>query len=221
MLRFEEELNALQSHLLEMAGLVESAIRGSIRALSDRDTNAARRIMAGDERINQLEIENDEMATRLLALNQPVARDLRFITAALKINNDLERMGDLAVNIAERAIELANGPLFDPALDILQLAQLAEDMVSKSLQAFLQRDEELANSVLISNDTVEGLKNATYQRLVSAIEATPASAVQDVDLIFIVHNLERIAGHAANIAEDVLFFVKGIDVRHRAHVHAS
>ena len=107
MLRFEEELNALQSHLLEMAGLVESAIRGSIRALSDRDTNAARRIMAGDERINQLEIENDEMGTRLLALNQPVARDLRFITAALKINNDLERMGDLAVNIAERAIELA------------------------------------------------------------------------------------------------------------------
>jgi len=221
MLRFEEELNELQSHLLEMAGLVESAIRGSIRALSDHDAIAARKIMAGDARINDLEIENDDMATRLLVLNQPVARDLRFITAALKINNDLERMGDLATDIAERAVSLANGPLFDTALDILQLAQLVEDMVSKSLQAFLQKDEDLANTVLTSKELVEDLKNTTYQRLVSAIEATRANAVQDVDLIFIVHNLERIAGHAANIAADVLFFVKGIDVRHRAHVHVS
>lgn len=198
-----------------MAGLVESAIRGSIRALLERDESEARRAQEGKSRINQLQIENDAKATTLLALQQPVARDLRFITAGIKINNDLERMGNIASNIARSAMSVARSPTHSPSVDISLLAKMVEEMVSRSLQSFVERDEQQARAVVASDEAVGELKNSIYQELVSEAEAAPGDAAVTIEHILIAHNLERIADHATNIAEDVLFFVKGIDVRHQ------
>jgi phosphate transport system protein len=171
-------------------------------------------IWQSEDRINQLDIEIDEKATRLLALNQPVAKDLRFLTAAIKINSDLERMGDLAINLAQRSLSLLNRPQVKPLVDIPHMSKTVESMVRKSLDAFVLRDEELARSVLMSDDEVDDLKNAIYRELLELIEHGEAPAGPGFDLIFIAHNLERIADHATNIAEDVLFLIKGVDVRH-------
>ena len=183
-----------------------------------RDEQAAKEVLWNEARINQKEIEIDEFATRLLALHQPMARDMRFLTAAIKINSDLERMGDLAVNIAERALSLMQEPPVKPLIDIPQMAGLAEDMVRKSLDAFVKRDEALARSVLTSDDEVDRLRDAVYNELVAFMQEESTTIPRAVDLMFIAHNLERIADHATNIAEDVLFLVKGIDVRHHAEV---
>ncbi len=165
-----------------------------------------------------MQIEIDELATRLLALEQPVARDLRFITAAIKINSDLERMGDLAVNIAERSISLARTLAVRPLIDVPHLADLAESMVRKALDAFVKGDAELARSVLVSDDAVDELRDAMYHELVSYMQKDPAAVRQSVDLMFVAHDLERIADHATNIAEVALYLVEGIDVRHHAEV---
>ena len=159
--------------------------------------------------------EIDEFATRLLlALHQPVARDLRFLTATIKINSDLERMGDLAVNIAQRSISLLTRPPLKPMVDVPHMSRIVESMVRRSLDAFVQRDEALARSVLLSDDEVDDLKNSVYQELLGSLESGKAPAGTAFDIIFIAHNLERVADHATNIAEDVLFLIKGIDVRH-------
>ncbi len=171
-------------------------------------------IWQAEQRINQLDIEIDGFATRLLALHQPVARDLRFLTATIKINSDLERMGDLAVNIAQRSISLLSRPPLKPLVDVPHMSRIVESMVRKSLDAFVQRDEELARSVLLSDDEVDDLKNSVYQELLGSLESGTAPAGTAFDIIFIAHNLERVADHATNIAEDVLFLIKGIDVRH-------
>jgi len=211
---FEEELNKLQRRLLEMAGLVESAIHLSVRSLAG--SSEEHLVLRNESRVNQMQIEIDEMATRLLALHQPMAQDLRFLTAAIKINSDLERMGDLAVNIAERAVELKRRPALQPVIDIPKMAELTSAMVRKSLNAFVGRDAELARSVLLSDDEVDDLKNNIYRTLIHLMESTPSTIAAAVDLIFVAHNLERIADHATNIAEGVLFVVKGVDVRHHA-----
>jgi len=199
-----------------MSGLVESAIYRSVQALVDKDEDQAQQVLEDEARINQLEIEIDDLATRLLALQQPIASDLRFITAAIKINNDLERMGDLAVNIVERALSLMHRPLVKPLIDIPHMAHLAQSMVGKSLDAFVKRDANLARSVLLSDDAVDDLRDAVYQELIGFIENDPATVRQALDLIFVARNLERIADHATNIAEDVLFLIQGVDVRHHA-----
>jgi len=197
-----------------MGGLVETSIHTTIRSLVERDQSLIPTIWQSEERINRLDIEIDEKATRLLALNQPVAKDLRFLTAAIKINSDLERMGDLVINLAQRSLSLLNRPQVKPLVDIPHMSRTVESMVRKSLDAFVQRNEELARSVLFSDDEVDDLKNSIYRELLDLIERGEAPAGPGFDLIFIAHNLERIADHATNIAEDVLFLIKGVDVRH-------
>ncbi|MCU1260292.1 MAG: Phosphate transport system regulatory protein PhoU [Bryobacterales bacterium] len=211
---FLAELDELQQRLLSMGGLVEFAIHRSIRALIAREAVQSREIWQTERRINEMEVEIDELATRILALHQPVARDLRFLTAAIKINSDLERMGDLAINIVQRAVSLARQPQVKPLIDIPHMSQLVENMVHKSLDSFVRRDAQMAESILRADDEVDDLKNSVYRELIGFMENDQARIHPAVDLIFIAHNLERIADHATNIAEDVLFLVNGIDVRH-------
>ena len=219
MRHFIEELEDLRKQLLEMAGLVELAVHDSVLSLMERDQERAQRVLVNEARINQMEIRIDELATRLLALNQPMARDLRFLTAAIKINSDLERMGDLAVNIVERALSLIAQPPVKPLIDIPRMAQLAESMVRNSLDSFVKRDAELARSVLLSDDAVDDLRDTISKELVGFMERDPSTVSRALDLILVSRNLERIADHATNIAEDVLFVVQGVDVRHHAEEH--
>lgn len=216
MRHFLEELEELQSKLLEMAGLVELAIHRSVLTLTERDPALAAEVFQNETRINRMEIEIDDLAVRLLALQQPMARDLRFLTAAIKINADLERMGDLGVNIAERALDLVRQPPIKPLIDIPKLARLAECMVRKSLDAFVRRDATLAREVLVSDDAVDNLRDAIYSELVGFMERDSATVSRALHLLFIARSLERAADHATNIAEDVLFLVEGVDVRHHA-----
>ncbi len=216
MRRFEEELEDLKGLLLEMSGLVESAVFRSVSAVVHQNRELAEWVQQNEGRVNQMEIEIDDAATRLLALHQPMATDLRFLTVAIKINNDLERMGDLAVSISERAISLIEQPPVRAQIDIPHMARLSESMVRRSLDAFVKKDSELARSVLTSDDAVDDFLTAIYQELIRAMQAEPASVPQCVDLMSVARNLERIADHATNIAEDVLYLVEGIDVRHHA-----
>jgi len=216
MRHFEDELNELQSRLLEMAGVVESSIHLSLRSLVERSEEDVQQVLRNEDRINQMEIRADEMATRLMALRQPMARDLRFLTAAVKINADLERMGDLAVNIAQRAVSLMRVPEVKPLVDIPRMGMLVEVMVRKSLDAFVNRDGDLARTVLLADDAVDSLKESTYAELIRFMETDSSTITRAVDLMFVAHNLERIADHATNIAEDVLYLAQGIDVRHHS-----
>ena len=216
MRHFVEELDHLSNMLLEMCSFVESAVQRSISAVTDKDLSAAEEVLSKEARINQIEIEIDDFAINLLALQQPMAADLRLIVAALKINTDLERMGDLAVSIAQRAKSLMQAPMIKPMVDIPHIAGLVQSMVRKSLDSFVARDAELARSVLASDTAVDNLRSASYHELISFMEHEPGAIRQAVDLIAVVRNLERIADHSTNIAEDVLFMVKGIDVRHHA-----
>ena len=221
MRHFEEELRELKSKLLEMSGLVESAIFRSVAALTTLDRELAQSVLYNEEKINLMEIEIDDAATRLLALHQPMASDLRFLTAAIKINNDLERMGDLAVKIAERALSLMEQPPVKPEIDIPQVARLAESMVRRSLDAFVKRDSELARSVLTGDDEVDNLRSLIYDELIHNMKADPETIPQCVNLMSVVRSLERIADHSTNIAEDVLYLIEGIDVRHHAETRKT
>ncbi|MEQ1945719.1 MAG: phosphate signaling complex protein PhoU [Bryobacteraceae bacterium] len=214
MRHFVEELEQLKSKLLEMGALVELAIQRSISAVTQKDRDAAEEVFRNERRINQIEVEIDDFAINLLALHQPMAIDLRLIVAALKINTDLERMGDLAANIAQRAISLMEGPIVSPMIDIPHIAGLVQSMVRKSLDAFVARDADMARSVLASDDAVDSLRTASYHELTSFMEKDPKNIKQALSLLTVTRNLERIADHSTNIAEDVLFLVKGVDVRH-------
>ena len=218
MRHFAHELEGLKVKLLEMSSLVETAINRSIAAVVEKDKASAEKVLQNEVRINQMEIEIDDITIKLLALNQPMAVDLRLLTAALKINNDLERMGDLAVNIAERAIDLVTEPVIKPMIDIPHIAGLVQSMVRKALDSFVTRDAELARSVLASDDAVDDLRTASFHELISFMQRSPRDIPQAVNLITVIRNLERIADHATNISEDVLFYVEGIDVRHHAEV---
>ena len=216
MRHFVEELEQLKTKLLEMSSLVEAAIQRSISAVIQKDRSAAEEVFRNEARINEIEIDIDEFAINLLALKQPMAADLRLIVAALKINTDLERMGDLSVTIAERAMSLMEEPVIKPMIDIPHIAGLVQSMVRKSLDAFVARDADLARSVLASDDAVDSLRTACYHELVSFMEKDPQNIQQALDLLAVTRSLERLADHSTNIAEDVLFLVKGIDVRHHA-----
>ena len=216
MRHFTEELEELRKELLTMAGLVELAVHQSVLSLTQRDQDSAQQVLVSEARINQLEIRIDELATRLLALHQPMARDLRFLTAAIKINNDLERMGDLAVNIVERSLSLISQPPVKPMIDIPRMAQLTESMVRNSLDSFVKHDAELARGVLVSDDAVDNLRDSITKELIGFMEKDPSTVSRALDLILVARNLERIADHATNIAEDVLFLIQGVDVRHHA-----
>jgi len=213
---FEQELEQLKGKLLEMSALVEASVQRSVAAVTKKDRSAAEQVLRDEARINELEMEIDEFAITLLATQQVVAADLRLVVAALKINTDLERMGDLSVHIAQRAISLLSEPVIKPMVDIRHMSSLVESMVRKSLDAFVTNDAEMARSVLSSDNAVDSLRTASYHELVSFMEKDPHNIPQALDLIGITKSLERIADHSTNIAEDVLFLVKGIDVRHHA-----
>ncbi len=219
MRHFEEELDNLRNRLLEMSGLVEDSVYRSIQSLIEKDEAAAQQVLQNEARINRMEIEIDELATSLLARVQPMATDLRFITAAIKINNDLERMGDISVNIVRRTLALMREPIPKELVDIPHMATIAQSMIRKSLDAFVRKDAELARSILTSDDVIDQLRDSVYEELIGLMERDPTSVRQSINLMFIARALERLADHATNIAEDVLFLVEGVEVRHHAEVH--
>ena len=210
------ELEDLNQTLLHMGGLVETAIYRSVRALVDNDRNLAEQVIQDHRAIARLEMEIEGMATRLLALRQPVARDLRLLTAALKINTDLERIGELSVHVAERALLVMHHPLVRPLADIPRMATLVQSMLLRCLEAFVKGDAGLARSVLFSDDEVDRLRDGLYVELQEAMQHDPDAVPAAIELIFVARNLERIGDHATNIAEDVVFLVQGVDVRHHA-----
>ena len=214
--KFFEELEHLKQKLLEMSSLVEAGIERSIRAVVQRDRGAADEVLEQEDRINAIELEIDALAINLLALHQPMASNLRFIVAALKINSNLERMGDISVNIAYTARSLIEAPSLEPITDIPFMATLVRSMVRKSLDAFVASDTNMARKVLVSDDAVDRLRTACYQQLVSFMEKDSRNVPHGLNLLTVARSMERLADHSTNIAEHVLFYVKGIDVRHNS-----
>ena len=215
---FQKELEELKGNLLEMAALVEESIRDAVRSLVKRDSELAQQTFAKEDRINGLEIVIDDMCLRLLALRQPMAVDLRFITAAMKIITDLERMGDQAVNIAERAISLNQEPQLKPYIDIPRMAEITQSMVKDVLDAFVTKDSKLARSVCERDDLVDGLNDQVFRELLTYMMSDPKTTTRAVHLMIVSRCLERIADHATNIAEDVIFMVDALVIKHHADV---
>jgi len=211
---FQEELEALQSRLLEMGGLAEERVRACIEALESRDLGVVAQVMGGDEPINQLHIEIDNRCFRLLALYQPMATDLRAIVSAVKINTDLERVGDLAVNIAEAAQRYTTHPPVKKLIDIPTMGTIAQTMLRDALDAYVRRDTALAHAVLNADDQLDALKTQVFRDLLTYMIKDPVTVEPALDLILISRHLERIGDHATNIAEDVIFMVSAQDVRH-------
>lgn len=211
---FDEELKELNKQLLKMSALVEEAISRSVKALVERKDDLAAEVIKSDKVINMLEIEIDELCLRLLALHQPKAIDLRFITSAMKINNDLERIADQAVNIAERTQEIIKQPLLKPLIDIPRMATLAQKMVKDSVDALVNKDEALARDVWKRDDEVDSLNDQIFRELLTYMMQDPKTITKAVELILVGRHLERIADHATNIAEDVIYFVKGKTIKH-------
>ena len=211
---FREELEALQGRLLEMGGLAEERVRAAIQGLVIRDPALFEKVLLGDEPINQLHIEVDNRCFRLLALHQPMATDLRAIVAAVKINTDLERVGDLAVNIAEAGTRYISHPPVKKLIDIPQMGDIAQSMLRDALDAFVRRDIALAEAVLVQDDIVDGLKTQIFRELLTYMLQDPHTIEPALDLILISRHLERIGDHATNVAEDVIFILSAKDVRH-------
>ena len=211
---FHEELEALQGRLLEMGGLAEERVRAAVEGLVARDVTIIDAVLAGDEPINALHIEVDERCFRLLALHQPMATDLRAIVAAVKINTDLERVGDLAVNIAEAARRYAGHPPVKKLVDIPMMGTIAQAMLRDALDAYVRRDVELAQHVLNEDDRVDGLKTQVFRELLTYMLQDPRTVEPSLDLILVSRHIERIGDHATNVAEDVIFMVSARDVRH-------
>jgi phosphate transport system protein len=213
---FQKELQQLKEDLLKMAAIVEGAIRHSVQSLVKRDSDLARKTFEAEDRINKMEIAIDEMCLKLLALRQPMAADLRFITSAMKITTDLERMGDQAVNIAERALSLNEEPQLKPYIDIPHITEIVQSMVKDVLDAFVNRDSRLARSVCARDDLVDGLNNQVVRELLTYMLSDPKTITRAVHLMIVARCLERIADHATNIAEDVIFMVDALVIKHHA-----
>lgn len=213
---FQDELEHLKERILAMGGLAEDRLASAVEALVSADARRLEAIVKGDEPINQLHVEIDGLVFRMLALYQPMASDLRVIIAALKINADLERVGDMAVNIAEAALRYLAHPPVKPLLDLPRMADLAQAMLRDSLDAFVRRDPALAQSVLDRDDALDRLKTTINQDLLALMVADQALIEAGLELILIARHLERIGDHATNIAEDIIFVVSARDVRHAA-----
>ena len=211
---FREELESLQSRLLEMGGLAEERVRAAIQGLVTREPALFEKVLLGDEPINQLHIEVDNRCFRLLALHQPMATDLRAIVAAVKINTDLERVGDLAVNIAEAGTRYISHPPVKKLIDIPQMGDIAQAMLRDALDAFVKRDTRLAHEVLNEDDRLDSLKTQVFRDLLTYMLKDQTTVEPSLDLILVSRHLERIGDHATNIAEDVIFMVSALDVRH-------
>lgn len=211
---FDEELLDLKGKVLKMGVMVEAAIKDSVRSLVERDKELSKAVVERDHQINSLDVEIDEDSIRLIALRQPKAGDLRFLTTAMKITTDLERMGDLAVNIAERALELSEEPLLKPYIDIPRMSQLAQGMTRDALDAFVKRDKRLAMDVIMRDDEVDDLKHEVLKELLFFMVQDPTTASRAMKISFVAQYLERIADHATNVAEMVIYLVAGKIIRH-------
>jgi phosphate transport system protein len=211
---FHEELEALKQTLLAMGGLVEDQIRRVMRALIERDDTLAQEVIERDQQVNAYDVEVDETCVSLLALHQPAAGDLRFITTAMKIVTDLERMGDQAVNIAQRVLELNREPQLKPYIDLPRMAEKAQVMVKESLDAFVARDTELARRVCGEDAEVDALKEQIFRELLTFMMEDARTIPRAIRLILISRFLERVADHATNVAEMVIYLVEAKMVRH-------
>jgi len=211
---FDEELQGLKEKLLEMAAMAEEQIGLAVRSLKDRKEEMAYSVIEKEEDINRLDLEIDDMCLRLLALRQPMATDLRFITSAMKISSDLERIGDLAYNIAERSLHLLKYPLLKPLIDIPRMAELSQRMVRDAIQAFINHDDNLARDVCKRDDDIDSLNDQIFRELLTFMMADPGTITRAVELILVGRHLERIADHATNIGEDVFYMVKGRTIKH-------
>jgi phosphate transport system protein len=211
---FEEELEELRNKLLHMAALAEASVANSIKALADMDAAAAKRVIDDDGEIDQLEVDLDNFCIDLLARRQPMAGDLRFIASAMKINNDLERIGDHAVNIAQRTLELVKEPMIKPLIDMPRLSAIAQQMVKNALDGFVQHDVTLAQAVCSRDDEVDNLNNQIIRELVVFMMNDSKNVTRALSLIMISKNLERVADLATNIAEEVIYILEARSIKH-------
>jgi phosphate transport system protein len=211
---FQDQLEQLKARLLEMGGLAEDRVRSAVRALVDRDLALVDRVLVSDGAINALHIEIDDRCFKLLALHQPMAVDLRAVVSAVKINTDLERVGDLAINIAEAVARYLQHPPVKELIDIPRMAQIAQDMLRDALDAFVRHDLVMAQEVLDRDDELDALKTLVFRELLSHMLRDPATVEPALDLLLISRHLERIGDHATNVGEDIIFMVSAKDVRH-------
>ena len=211
---FHEELELVKEKTLKLGSLVETMVEQAVSSLVDRDSHLAEQVIASDEKVDVLDLEIEEDCLRLLALHQPAAKDLRFITTAMKITTDLERMADQAVNICQRAIELNEEPQHKPYIDIPIMSQLSQKMMREALDAFVCRDADLARQVIPADNKVDALKNQVFRELLTFMMEDPRTIPRAIRLILVSRHLERIADHATNIAEMVVFLVEGKTIRH-------
>ena len=211
---FHEELEQVKEKTLKLGSLVEAMVENAVSSLVDRDSRLAEETIASDRKVDTLEVEINEDCIRLLALQQPAAKDLRFITTAMKITTDLERMADQAVNICQRAIELNEEPQLKPYIDIPIMSQLSQKMMREALDAFVRRDAEMARQVIPEDNKVDALKNQIFRELLTFMMEDPRTIPRAIRLILVSRHLERIADHATNVAEMVVFLVEGKNIRH-------
>jgi phosphate transport system protein len=212
--RYDEDLKKLREDILYMGGLVEDQIQKAVKSLVERDSDLAQVIIARDHEVNRLDVEIDDLCIKLLALHQPAARDLRFITTGLKITTDLERIGDMAVNICERALELNQEPQLKPYIDIPRMARISQRMIRESLDAFVREDTDMALKVCKDDAEVDQLNAQIFRETASFMIEDPQTISRATKIGSISKYLERIADHATNIAEMVIFMVKGKSIRH-------
>ena len=211
---FDEELKHLKERLLQMADIAQEMIGLSVKSLAERKESLAKEVFELEDKVNHMEVEIEDFVLRLLALRQPAAGDLRLLTAVLKINNDLERVADQAVNIAEIAVELLQQPALKPLIDIPHMANLAQRMIKNSLDAFVNQDAQLAKKVCEDDDAVDSINDQIFRELLTIMIEDPKTTARAVDLILVSRNIERVADHATNIAEDVIFIVEGKNIKH-------
>src|SRR6201988_3955094 len=219
--RFQQGLDDLRQKLLRMGGLAEQAVDRARQAYVDRDLNRCHLVLEGETQINLIEREIDELAFDLLAMQQPMAVDLRFILAVTKINSDLERVGDQAVNIAERVMDMVELPTADLPVDIARMGTAVSAMVRRALESFIEGKVELAQAVLEMDNVIDRMRDDAFIQLVKTMNERPDVVRQALDALLVARNLERVADHATNIAEDVIFWVQGSDVRHNVHPEES
>jgi phosphate transport system protein len=212
--RLDQDLDRVRQMLLKMGGMVEGMVAKATQSLLDRNNQLSTDVIEGDNDVDRLEIEIDELCHLILGTKQPTAVDLRFLVAVMKINSDLERIGDSAVNIAQSVLQLNEVPPLKPYIDLPRLSILVQDMVRRSLDAFVRRDARLATEVCESDDAVDGLYKQLFRELLTYMIEDPKTVSRALHLLLVSRNMERIADHATNIAEDVIYYVEGRDIRH-------
>jgi len=210
----EKELRHLKELLIKMSVFVETAIKDAVNSLVERDDDLAMKVIKGDHIINALDVQIDEECIRILACTQPMAQDLRFITTAMKITTDLERIADNAVNIAERALELNKEPILKPYIDIPRMSRIAQRMVVDTINAYINKDNALAKDVIMRDDEMDELNEGIWEELMAIMTKDPSTISRAVKITYVSKYLERIADHATNIAEDVIYMAQGKMIRH-------